>query len=106
MEKFPSYYTEVYTIVSLIPSGKVASYGQIAKLSSRPRAARQVGYAMAALSEAAGVPWHRVVNSRGEISSRQVVEYENVQRTLLEQEGIEFGLHGRINLQVYGWEPI
>ena len=100
-----SYYAEVYAIVSLIPSGKVASYGQVAKLTSRPRAARQVGYAMAALKEDSEIPWHRVVNARGEISSRMIDEYEDFQRYLLEEEGVEFGLKGRIDLHIYRWEP-
>ncbi len=100
-----SYFAEVYSIVRLVPPGKVSSYGQIAKMTSRPRAARQVGYAMAALDDESDVPWHRIVNSRGEISTRATGEYESVQRYFLEEEGVEFNSKGRINLQKYGWKP-
>ena len=100
----PSYYKEIYAIVSEIPLGKVATYGMIASLSSRPKAARQVGYALASLPSERGVPWQRVVNSRGEISARTKPGYEDYQRILLEEEGIEFGLHGRIDLSLYLWQ--
>lgn len=98
-----TYYNEVYAIVRNIPEGQVATYGQVASLSSRPRAARQVGYALAALSDEHDVPWQRVVNARGEISARAKAGYEDYQRILLEEEGIEFGLHGRIDLTKYSW---
>jgi len=48
-------------------------------------------------------PWHRVINSKGEISGRAHPDYENYQRLLLEDEGVEFGLHGKISLKVYQW---
>jgi len=99
----PSYYQEVYEIVCSVPVGKVTTYGQVASLSSRPRAARQVGYALAALSENHDVPWQRVVNARGEISARTKPGHDDYQRILLEEEGIEFGLHGRIDLTQYLW---
>ena len=100
----PSYYQEVYAIVSEVPQGKVSTYGQVASLSSRPKAARQVGYALAALPEDHDVPWQRVVNARGEISARSKPGYDDYQRILLEEEGIEFGLHGRIDLKRYLWK--
>lgn len=102
----PSYYHEVYEIICSIPLGVVSTYGQVASLSSRPRAARQVGYALAALPEDNNVPWQRVVNARGEISARSKPGYDDYQRNLLEAEGIEFGLHGRIDLQHYLWNII
>jgi methylated-DNA-protein-cysteine methyltransferase-like protein len=100
-------YDEIYAIVKLIPSGKVATYGQIARLADRPRGARQVGYALAALGRIRGehdIPWHRVVNAQGAISARAHSDYENYQQVLLEDEGIEFGLRRRINLEKYLWE--
>ena len=100
----PSYYQEIYAIVCEVPPGKVTTYGQVASLSSRPKAARQVGYALAVLPENHDVPWQRVVNARGEISARSKPGYDDYQRVLLEEEGIEFGLHGRINLKQYLWE--
>lgn len=97
-------YQEVYKVVSLIPVGKVATYGQIARLLGRPRHARQVGYALAALPDEHEVPWHRVVNAKGEISARASSDYEHYQQILLEEEGVEFGLKRRINLRIYQWE--
>ena len=96
-------YDEIYKMVCGIPQGQVATYGQIARLVNRPRAARQVGYALAALPADRQVPWHRVVNAKGEISSRAHADYENYQRILLEDEGVEFGLYGRIDLARYLW---
>jgi len=97
-------YQKVYSMVREIPEGCVATYGQIARLIGQPRHARQVGYALAALPEEHDVPWHRVVNAKGEVSARSKAGYEDYQRILLEEEGIEFGLHGRICMKTHGWE--
>lgn len=90
-------------MVREIPEGRVATYGQIARLIARPRYSRHVGYALAALPENHDVPWHRVVNARGEISSRAKAGYEDYQRILLEEEGVEFSLNGRIILSAFQW---
>jgi methylated-DNA-protein-cysteine methyltransferase-like protein len=100
----PSLYDMVYEMVCSVPEGKVASYGQIARLIGLPRNARQVGYALAALPEEHEVPWHRVVNSKGEISARTKACYEDYQRILLEDEGVEFNPAGRIYLQQFRWD--
>lgn len=101
-------FSEIYQLVKMIPCGKVATYGQVARLVGRPRHVRQVGYALSALgnqqSHELEVPWHRVVNARGEISARAHPDYENYQRVLLEDEGVEFGLKGRIRLACYQWD--
>lgn len=99
-----SLYTQVYQMVCEIPEGRVASYGQIARLIGRPRHARQVAYTLAALPEEYEVPWHRVVNSKGEISARSKAGYEDYQRILLEEEGIEFSPAGRIYLKQFVWD--
>lgn len=99
-----SYYEQIYEMVCSIPDGKVATYGQIARLVNRPNGARQVGYALAALPEEHEVPWHRVVNAKGEISSRAKVGYEDYQRILLEEEGVEFNPAGRIYLAQFRWD--
>ena len=95
-----------HRIVQCIPEGRVATYGQIAALAERPRNARQVGYALARLGDD-GVPWHRVVNARGEVSERGLDLLESVdrQRFLLEDEGIVFNRRGRIDLSRFGWAP-
>lgn len=98
-------YERIYRAVRRIPEGRVASYGQIARLIGAPSRARQVGYALAALRDADPVPWHRVVNARGEISRRADPGYADWQRILLEGEGIEFDAAGRIDLARFQWRP-
>ena len=99
-----SYYEQIYEMVCSIPEGKVATYGQIARLVNRPNGARQVGYALAALPEDHEVPWHRVINAKGEISARSKSGYEDYQRILLEEEGVEFNPAGRIYLTQFRWD--
>ena len=98
-----SAYDDIYAIVCLIPEGSVATYGQIARLAGRPNGARQVGYALAALSGEHEVPWHRVVNAQGKVSRRATPGYEDVQQIFLEEEGVEFGLNRIIKLDQYLW---
>ena len=93
----------IHAIVAQIPRGRVASYGQIADLAGLPGRARQVGYALAALPEATPIPWHRVVNVRGEISPRARTGSEGAQRRLLEREGVAFDATGRIPMDRFRW---
>jgi methylated-DNA-protein-cysteine methyltransferase related protein len=103
------FYQQVWEVVREIPPGRVASYGQIAKLvpvppgvqpeTYRAFGARWVGSAMAACP--ADVPWQRVLNSKGEISVRAGAEH---QRRLLEAEGVTFDAKGRVDLKQFGWE--
>lgn len=97
----------VWVVVSQIPDGRVATYGQIAALAgiAGRSAARQVGYALAALQPATDVPWHRVVNARGELSPRANPDAVAVQRMLLEEEGIGFDHRRCIDLIRYAWQP-
>jgi methylated-DNA-protein-cysteine methyltransferase-like protein len=100
-------FDDIYTVVHLIPEGKVATYGQVARIANRPNGARQVGYALAALSRIRGehdIPWHRVISAQGKISLRSTSDYEDYQQILLEEEGVEFGLNQVINLEQYLWE--
>ena len=89
-------WSQIYKAVRRIPKGKVASYGQVAELAGLEGHARQVGYALHALPANSGVPWHRVVNAKGEISPRSGGDSHELQRLLLEEEGVEFDLRGRI----------
>lgn len=98
-------YATIWKTVSRIPRGKVATYGQIAVLAKLPGHARQVGYAMHGLPSHTRVPWHRVINAKGEISPRKRGGGELTQRVLLEQEGVRFSWRGRVDLTKYGWEP-
>ena len=98
-------WSPVYRVVKRIPEGRVSTYGQVAALAGMPRAARQVGYALNALSGDEDVPWHRVINAKGEISARGEHEYADLQRSLLEAEGVDFDRRGRTDLETYGWKP-
>jgi methylated-DNA-protein-cysteine methyltransferase-like protein len=96
-------YQRIYAVVRRIPRGRVATYGQVARMAGIVNGARQVGYALHALPEHSAVPWHRVVNARGAISLRN--GGDATQRILLEREGVGFGAGGRIDLAVLGWRP-
>jgi len=98
-------YDRIYSMVRRIPKGRVATYGQIAWIVGIPRQARQIGYALAALRDHYPVPWHRVVNSKGEISQRSEPGFEERQRILLEREGVAFDVKGRISLSRFRWRP-
>ncbi|HET8551858.1 MAG TPA: MGMT family protein [Gammaproteobacteria bacterium] len=95
-------YARIYAAVREIPPGHVATYGGIARHvgASTPR---QVGYAMAALHGGSDVPWHRVINSKGEVSTRKSVYGASEQRELLEEEGVYFDRSGRVDLTRFGW---
>jgi len=89
----------VYEIVGNIPKGKVASYGQIAKMVGKPRGAREVGWAMRNCPE--GLPWHRVVMADGTIAGG---EYGNLRRVLLEEDETAFLSDGRVDMKACQWE--
>jgi methylated-DNA-protein-cysteine methyltransferase-like protein len=107
-----NFYEQVYMVVRRIPRGKVTSYGRVAQMLGRPRAARAVGYALNALTDKKDqstfvkVPWQRVVNSQGRIS---IVNRENsaqYQAELLREEGVVVSQDLRINLDFYLWEGL
>lgn len=100
-----SCYQRIYAAVMRIPRGRVSTYGGIARLAGQC-GARQVGYAMAALPEGTRVPWHRVINRRGEISCRRHGDGASEQRERLKAEGVHFDLRGRVNLKKFGWHPL
>jgi methylated-DNA-protein-cysteine methyltransferase-like protein len=97
-------YELIYSVVRRIPAGTVATYGQVAALAGLDGHARQVGYALHHLGDTTDVPWHRVVNARGEISPRSAGDSHELQRHLLEAEGIALSLDGRIDLREYAWK--
>lgn len=99
-----SFFEEVYKIVNCIPPGTVMTYGQIARTIGHPRGARAVGYALKSSKAPDSIPWHRVVNSKGEISLRKTLQGDSsriLQRVLLESEGIVFKADNKIDLAVY-----
>jgi methylated-DNA-protein-cysteine methyltransferase-like protein len=97
-----SVYQKIYDVVGQIPKGKVATYGQVARVVGRITA-RMVGYAMAALRGRTDVPWQRVINYKGEISPRAHGDGSFRQRKLLVAEGIRFDSRGRVDLKKVRW---
>jgi len=93
---------KVKQLIKAIPYGKVATYGQIASHSGNSRASRQVAWILHSCSEKDGLPWHRVINSNGRISLPPQEGHE-VQKKLLELEGISLKENGSIDLDVYLW---
>jgi methylated-DNA-protein-cysteine methyltransferase-like protein len=88
--------------VQCIPRGRVSTYGQVATEAGFPGNARLVGYALHALPPESGVPWQRVINSRGQISFPKNSRAFTRQMRLLKGEGIRF-VDGRIDLQKLSW---
>jgi methylated-DNA-protein-cysteine methyltransferase-like protein len=97
-------YQTIWKMVAKIPRGRVATYGQIAELAGLEGHARQVGYALHNLPEGSRIPWHRVINAQGEVSPRTAGDSHELQRLLLEGEGVEFDLRGRVNLKQFRWD--
>jgi len=100
------FFDKVYRLVCLVPPGKVATYGQIATLLGHPRAARTVGWALHSLSDeqARVVPWQRVIGVGGRITTSCQTHSAQLQRQLLEEEGIEFDCRGDIEMERFRWE--
>jgi methylated-DNA-protein-cysteine methyltransferase-like protein len=97
-------FARIYAVVARIPRGKVATYGQVARLAGRVTA-RLVGFAMAATPDDLDLPWQRVINSRGEVSLRKRGDGHLSQRRILEREGVRFDERGRIDLARHAWRP-
>ncbi|HEX8178028.1 MAG TPA: MGMT family protein [Pyrinomonadaceae bacterium] len=99
----PGYNERVYEIVRRIPAGQVMTYGQIADLLGEGYTPRTVGFVMHAAPD--GVPWHRVINAQGAVSTGRVLLPHNVQQSLLEAEGVAFDARGRCDLKRLRWTP-
>lgn len=99
-----SNYLRIYDVVRRIPRGRVATYGQVAELAGLEGHARQVGYALHALPSSIDIPWHRVINARGEVSPRSGGDSHELQRLLLESEGVHFDARGRTDLKKHRWK--
>ena len=98
-------YDRIYFVITRIPKGRVATYGQIADLAGIPGQPRRIGYALSALPTGSTVPWHRVINAQGKISVRPRSNAAKLQRRLLEQEGVVFDKAARIHLDRFRWRP-
>ena len=99
-----SSYDRIYAVIRRVPRGRVATYGQVARLAGLPGHARQVGYALHALRSSTALPWQRIVNAAGAISLRRSGGALS-QRLLLEREGVTFDARGRVSLTRFGWRP-
>jgi methylated-DNA-protein-cysteine methyltransferase-like protein len=93
----------VVEIIKSIPEGKVMTYGQIARIAGSPRGARQVVRVLHTLSEKYKLPWHRVINSKGEIGIKDY-ESHNLQKLFLESEGVKFNSRSTINLNEFQYQ--
>lgn len=101
-------FEKIYRIVLKIPRGRVMTYGQIARLMDDRYSPRLVGWAMHATPrDERNIPWHRVINSKGSISTgRIIIQEPQLQRYLLEAEGVVFDARGHCDLSVYQWSPV
>ncbi len=95
----------IWQVVSLIPSGRVATYGEVARQAGLPGGARRVGRALKALPANTRIPWHRVINARGQISLPEGSATQYTQRERLEAEGVEFCRGNSIDLKLFSWIP-
>ncbi|NVK56949.1 MAG: MGMT family protein [Alteromonadaceae bacterium] len=90
--------------VSLVPKGKVASYGQVADLAGLPGRARYVGYCLRNTPSSVSLPWHRIVRSDGKLAFPEHSDTARSQQTLLHAEGITVS-NNRVSIGKYGWQP-
>lgn len=99
-------FEKIYEVVKQIPSGRVATYGQVATLAGNPRWSRVVGYALHVNPNPDEIPCFRVVNRFGETSGAFAFGGSDEQRRLLELDGVEFTEDGRVDLEKFGWNSI
>ena len=106
MQSSNSSYQAIYAVVARIPRGRVATYGQVARLAGLPSHARLVGYALNALPHQSPLPWHRVVNAKGQISERTTGSgMDTLQRLRLKRERVRFDRKGSVSLVAFRWRP-
>jgi methylated-DNA-protein-cysteine methyltransferase-like protein len=102
-------YRSIYAVVRRIPSGHVATYGQVAELAGIPGGARVAGAAMKTSKPTDNVPWQRVIGKASKLRGRIAIHDPvgaAVQRELLEHEGVTIGETGLVKLDVFGWLPV
>ncbi|MCC7459954.1 MAG: MGMT family protein [Proteobacteria bacterium] len=94
----------VIKLIKMIPKGKVATYGQIARLAGSPWGARGVGWLLHSSTKKHNLPWQRVIKSGGSLSFPKTSKTFSLQKKLLEKEGVTLKT-GRVNLKTHGWSP-
>ena len=97
-------FKKIYDVVCQIPKGKVATYGQVARMAGNPRWARVVGYALHVNPAPGIIPCHRVVNREGRVAEAFAFGGGATQRKMLEEEGVVFENDGSIDFEKYGWK--
>ena len=103
MSDFSHFRIQALNCIRQIPAGQIATYGQIARLAGSPRAARQIGRILYALkAHEYAIPWQRVINSQGQLSTWAVGNGE-LQLALLQAEGIVFDHENRCDLKLFQW---
>lgn len=103
MENFTE---QAVAIIKAIPAGHVMTYGQVALEAGNPRGARQISRILHSMSAKYELPWHRIINAQGGISTPDNAEEKgNTQRQRLIAEGVQFNANGRISLDIYRWHP-
>ncbi|WP_221090182.1 MGMT family protein [Deinococcus aquaedulcis] len=100
----PGFRDRVLALVAQIPRGRVMTYGQLALLAGQPGAARQAGYVLNSLMEGSDLPWQRVINAQGRVSTHKV-GFGDLQEGLLRAEGVTFDESGRCDLARLQWWP-
>jgi methylated-DNA-protein-cysteine methyltransferase-like protein len=98
-------FERVSEAVKTIPVGKVCTYGQVALMAGSPGAARQVGWSLASLPQGTDVPWHRVINAKGQISLRGRLDAADFQKELLQSEGVVFDEKETVDLELFRYFP-
>ena len=98
------FFERVYAVVQSIPRGKVLSYGDVARLAGSPHSSRQVGWALHCNPRPGESPCHRVIFKDGSVSSGFAFGGPQVQRTMLEAEGVVFGENKKTDMSIYRWE--
>jgi methylated-DNA-protein-cysteine methyltransferase-like protein len=102
-EVMTEFTSKLLEIIKTIPNGKVTTYGRLAVMAGNPRGARQVAWVLKAYSKKYDLPWHRIINSKGMISLEKGHGFE-LQKSLLEGEGICVNKNGSIDLDTYLWK--
>ncbi|MVN88571.1 cysteine methyltransferase [Deinococcus sp. HMF7620] len=100
----PAFRDRVLALVARIPAGRVVTYGQLATLAGQPGAARQAGFVLNSLVGGSELPWQRVINAQGRVSTHKL-GFGDLQEGLLRTEGIEFDASGRCDLARWQWWP-
>lgn len=96
--------SRVLALLARIPAGRVMTYGQLALLAGNPGAARQAGYVLNTLAGGSDLPWQRVINAQGRVSTHKL-GFGDMQERLLQAEGVVFDDAGRCDLSRYQWWP-